>query len=501
MNETKEGLTTAVPSDFYEYLKSSEKNIPIEDKFRIYYLRKANGENFFEKWKSYWDLDIGRLKDTLPQDIFEWAQANPELTDHFDRAYINDEAIRTLRMLYDKIINLMKQYMIMSEDNFKIVALWIIGTYFHEEFNTFPFLFINAMRGSGKTRLLKLISALQRNGDGSVNNHLSEAVTFRTAKVRGIIIDELEQIGMKDKAILRELLNSAYKKGAMVRRMKKVKRNNEEIQVVEEFDIYTPIAMANIWGIDEVLGDRCLTIILDKSYDGAVTKKIEDFNRNPAFKNIQNELVRTSSVVSECSVSKKDYVERWNNYIEYKYNTTTPHTHTTLNTLHTQHTQTTHTTDEEELGEKMLFNKIDEMNVYGRNLELFLPLIMIARFLDEITLEDILKIIKEMVKGRKVEENAESKDISLVEFVATHPQYRFNYVSVREFTTKFREYLGDTEDEDRWLNQKWVGRALKRLNLVTAKRRLSQGIEVMLATERAKETSLMFKTDSGDKEE
>ena len=84
-----------------------------------------------------------------------------------------------LNKSYYDLIRVLKDYLDTSEENYKTIALWIIGTYFHEGFNTYPYLFFNAMRGSGKTRALKLISSLSNKGDGSVQNNLTEAVLFR----------------------------------------------------------------------------------------------------------------------------------------------------------------------------------------------------------------------------------------------------------------------------------------------------------------------------------
>ena len=284
-----------------------------------------------KSWLSKYDIGTSRLKEgaKLTNEEFSWAASNPSRTEEITR----EEAIRLLRQSYDDIIVLIQKYLDMPIENVKIVALWIIGTYFHVGFNTYPFLFINAMRGSGKTRLLKIISTLQRNGDGNVQNNISEAVTFRMAKQRGIIIDEFEQIGSKDKAVLRELLNSAYKKGAVVRRMKKTKVNGQEAQVVEEFDLYTPVALANIWGIDEVLGERCITIQLEKSDNPNITRKIEDFDTNPLFSNLK---VRLNTIqCSLCSVvTVKNIIQRWNDYLDSTLSTTytTLHYTTTLTT-------------------------------------------------------------------------------------------------------------------------------------------------------------------------
>ena len=67
------------------------------------------------------------------------------------------------KTLYYKIIDVLKKYCDLREDYYKLVALWIIGTYFHDSFPTYPYLYFNAMRGSGKSRIMQLISKISKN--------------------------------------------------------------------------------------------------------------------------------------------------------------------------------------------------------------------------------------------------------------------------------------------------------------------------------------------------
>jgi hypothetical protein len=121
--------------------------------------------------------------------------------------------------VYYLIIDVLKYYCDIEEKYYSLISLWIIGTYYHDEFPTYPYLFFNAMRGSGKSRLLRLVVYLSK--DGSMLNSLTEAVLFRTTGTLGI--DEFEGIGRKGNEALKELLNSAYKKGITIKRMKKQK--------------------------------------------------------------------------------------------------------------------------------------------------------------------------------------------------------------------------------------------------------------------------------------
>jgi len=61
-----------------------------------------------------------------------------------------DEVKIKLGESYEDIILFLKDYIDMKEENYPLLALWIIGTYFHKSFSTFPYLFVNAMRGSGR---------------------------------------------------------------------------------------------------------------------------------------------------------------------------------------------------------------------------------------------------------------------------------------------------------------------------------------------------------------
>lgn len=400
-------------------------------------------------------------------------------------------AKQKLTECYERTIKVLKKYIDMEEKNYIIIAIWIIGTYFHETFNTYPYLYFNAMRGSAKTRILKLISSLGAKGDSSVQNNLTEAVLFRIPRGTITCIDEVEQIGSKEKQTLRELLNSAYKKGMNVKRMRKMHTKDGEMQVTETFKPYFPIAMANIWGMDEVLGDRAITIILEKSNSPSHTKLIEDFDTNPEIQDIKRTLNQVS-VVCVVSLLKKTYTSSWNNYVLNKYTNSTT-------TLHTYTTQTTLTTLTmlKQLELEELFSKIDNLNINGRNLELFLPLIIIAEEL--YVLDTFLIICNEFTSKRKEDEYTESKDISLYDFISSLKHEGLNYLFIKDLTRRFRDYLGDSQEEDKWLNEKWLGRALKRLNLIIDVRRFAQGKQVILNYIKALEKLKIFKKGAEEK--
>ncbi|KKK51803.1 hypothetical protein LCGC14_3111300, partial [marine sediment metagenome] len=303
------------------------------------------------------------------------------------------------------------------------MAIWIIGTYIHDEFETFPYLFFNAMRGSGKSRMLRLIAELSHNGE--LLGSMSEAALFRTAKGRTLCIDEFEKVGSQEKQGLRELLNAAYKKGSKIKRMKKMKEGYE----VEEFEVYSSIVMANIWGMEEVLSDRCITIIIEKSGRPEITKLIENFSNDSQIKKIKNDI--NDVVCSLCSIISIRKIEKeWNSYILDKY-------YTTLHTYTTQTTLDIHTTLNQD--KISLFNKMDDAGIDGRNLELSFPIFMIANLLN--SFDPILKTLKDIMIEKKLEDITESKDVQVFDFVSRQELLK-NYVSMIKLTNQFRDFLG-----------------------------------------------------------
>ena len=384
-----------------------------------------------------------------------------------------------VRDIHKAIISKLKRFCDIKEEYYSIIALWIIGTYIHDEFETYPYLFFNAMRGSGKTRILKLIASMSKNGE--LLGSLSDAVLFRTAKGKTMCIDEFERVGSQENQSLRELLNAAYKKGQKVQRMKKVK----EDYVVEEFDVYTSICMANIWGMDEVLGDRCITIILEKSDNLAIIKQVENFGKDEEIKKIVNDLSQL-----ECrwcmNEGKKNWERDWNTYIFEKYSAKDQD----LNTLHTLPTPTPLSTSLSDL--PYLFTVIDDTNISGRELELSMPFFIMASSMG--ILDETVSALKKIVDDKKAEYLIESKDIQIFDFVSQNDNSEIsNYISLNKLSSQFRDFIGVGEKEDNWINPRWFSRALKRLVLIEKKTRRSGGTYVILDIEKAQEKMKMFK--------
>lgn len=383
---------------------------------------------------------------------------------------------RKFKEAYDNIIEILKKYLDWKEEYYNLVALWIIGTYLHDDFPTYPYLFLNAMKASGKTRALNIITGLS--WEGSLLNSLTEAVLFRTRGTLGI--DEFEGIERKGKESLRELLNSAYKKGTSVKRMKKIKTIEGENQVVESFDVYRPIVVANISGMESVLEDRCIPLIIERSFNSSVTDLMEIFREEKLFKD-------TKKLLNQCRLCRCRFSGEciqiylmWNDFI------------TKNDTNDTNYTNDTNDTNDTKTDISLLFSlKLDELG--GRYLELSFPLILLAGEISDDLQKETTLTLKNLFSHRKEEDVTENLDISLIDFVSQEQERETPYfVPLNDFFQRFKNY---TQISDDWFNIKWLGRALKRLELVLQKRRLTYGREVILDIHKAQERIKLFRNN------
>ena len=399
-----------------------------------------------------------------------------------------------IRECYEKIILLHDYYLDWDVEEIKLQAVWDIGTYFYKRFNSFPYRFVTAMKGSGKTRLLSLTEVLVKNG--KIASGMTDSALYRSASTHTLLFDEAESISKKEKQAQTEILNSGYKKSSgRILRSKEVRTKDGKDYVTEEFDVYSPKMLVNISGIGSVLLDRCIDSILEKSDNPQKVNLIEDFNSNPDFLDIKRTL-------EACSVGcvVYDRSEKWNKFRSGSY------THTSLtfsnnltssyinihninNKYKNMYTFTSIELNEEEF---KLFNKLKEVDINGRNFELYYPLFAVAEIIGEDVLTDILNIAKKKTEEKRSEDIFNSQDVSVYDFVASQSE-RDKYISIIDLIAQFKMFFQADEENIKSLTPEWMGRALKRLNLVIHKKRTSKGMEVMLNIDKAKEKLKMFK--------
>ena len=103
--------------------------------------------------------------------------------------------------------------------------------------------------------------------------------------------------------------------------------------------------------------------------------------------------------------------------------------------------------------------------------------------------EKTLFALHEIMEKKDEEDKIENIDYSLIEFVSKRGDLN-NFISLSFLLNQFRNYIGTNED---WINAKWFGRALLRLNLVALSRRVDGKREIILNIKKAQEKTKIFK--------
>ena len=207
--------------------------------------------------------------------------------------YLNGEITKEL-VKPDNILSEMEAYykkVFYSEDEvfYKVLALFTYSTYTYQLFGTTAYLLLNAQKGSGKSTLSNVLSMLCCNARFTVG--ATEAALFRTVSLCGgtIILDEMENITSRDKttdSLMASILKAGYAKDSG-----NTLRTNMETKSIEEFSVFCPKIISNIFGLDDVISDRCLSLNLKKH----PAEKLNSLMNIEVFKNNYKEKIEQTT--------------------------------------------------------------------------------------------------------------------------------------------------------------------------------------------------------------
>jgi putative DNA primase/helicase len=123
-----------------------------------------------------------------------------------------------------------------------------------------------------KTLLLDILAQVAANTTGRTSN-LTESVVFHLShKGKTFIVDELENMRNQDRekyGAVMAVLNAGFQSGAKVYRMKKTENGFEE----QEFDAYSPKAIAGINKLSDTLEDRSFHIAMTRKTRAETVKR------------------------------------------------------------------------------------------------------------------------------------------------------------------------------------------------------------------------------------
>ena len=174
------------------------------------------------------------------------------------RDYFAGNLIVQADALLEEIKLYIRKYVVLTnEEIYTVLAAWVMGTYVYRIFRTYPYVHVQAEKGSGKTTLMDILHPVCFNGQ-SPSSSDSSAVIFRDvhSSASTLFLDEVENLKKRDSATFSDVisvLNSGYRAGGRVRRLGPKRE-------IEEFATYSPKMFAGIEDINETLDQRSIRI-------------------------------------------------------------------------------------------------------------------------------------------------------------------------------------------------------------------------------------------------
>jgi len=224
----------------------------------------------------------------VPNYIWEEERYNANMIKDFLK---NENRVYTFDEIYYELKNLLEWgFDFPDERAFDFIASYIIGTYFFKLFKKYSYLYIWGTKRSGKTKLLTFLANTCFNG--VLTLAMTPATIYRLLTLLNcsLMIDETDRIAKKEKGDLRDILNSGYKEGGRVTRTREIVTRDGSKNFITEFYLtFSPKALANIEGMEDVLKDRALTLIMQRSTS---LKASRDYNyKEDRWKNLRTKLL------------------------------------------------------------------------------------------------------------------------------------------------------------------------------------------------------------------
>lgn len=182
-----------------------------------------------------------------------------------------------IHSLYQKVYDYIKRFICFPDEAYlHYMVLWVMGTYVFMLFRYYPYVWLNAEKGSGKTLLMEILSAIAFNAELITNP--TESVIFRdiSNNLITMFIDEVEQLRKRDKdtyGSVISLLNAGFNKAGVVKRTEATGKGGF---VIKAYTAYSPKMFAGINEIDDILQDRTVRIPLLRKKDNETVQRYKE---------------------------------------------------------------------------------------------------------------------------------------------------------------------------------------------------------------------------------
>jgi len=170
---------------------------------------------------------------------------------------------------------LLDTYIDFTDERHKLLCcVWVLGTYVHQLFTHYPYLWINAPKSSGKTKLTKILSWCSYHGL-ITGGQSPSSIYYAVDKLHATLgIDEAEKLSNSERsAEINNILLAGFEKNLSIMRVPKKSDGTNELR---EFKVYSPKIITNITGIsNDALESRMIPLRLIRS------KNPVKVNKNP----------------------------------------------------------------------------------------------------------------------------------------------------------------------------------------------------------------------------
>ena len=168
------------------------------------------------------------------------------------------------------------EYLDMKVHEYVAAALWVLHTYVFEYFTVSPRLALTSpVNGCGKTTGLVVIEQLAFRPE-RMDNATPAVLYHLIDRMKGtVLVDEADNMGLRENGILRAVLNSGHDKGGNIRRIIK--------GAPKKFNVFAPMAIAAIGSLPMPLMRRSVIIHMEKS---AIVLKRFDTNDSATMRRL-----------------------------------------------------------------------------------------------------------------------------------------------------------------------------------------------------------------------
>lgn len=197
--------------------------------------------------------------------------------------------------IFESIAKTYRQFLhFQTEAWYAVHPLWDIGTYFFELFNTYPICELRGISGTAKSKVMK-VSRLFTLNPTEIMINPSEASLFRITHTKRPTkyIDEAEKLflfigGQWQSSPTVELINGSYSRGSTVPRLEKL---GNDYRIVH-YQCYSPTMIGSIAGLRDATETRAITHIMTKAPDKDSRGELEvaDYEDAEEFQSIRDKM-------------------------------------------------------------------------------------------------------------------------------------------------------------------------------------------------------------------